>query len=46
VKPSGNAGVALRDWKRTRELATGYRANAALNQEISEDFIYVDADMS
>jgi hypothetical protein len=29
---------------RARELADGYRANAALNQEISEEFIHADAD--
>ena len=26
------------------ELADGYRANAALNQQISEEFIHVDAE--
>jgi metal-responsive CopG/Arc/MetJ family transcriptional regulator len=30
--------------KLERELAEGYRANAALNRQISEDFIHVDAD--
>jgi metal-responsive CopG/Arc/MetJ family transcriptional regulator len=30
--------------KLARELAEGYRANAALNRQISEDFIHVDAD--
>ena len=35
-------GLARR--KLARELAEGYRANAALNRQISEDFIHVDAD--
>ena len=30
--------------KLERELAEGYRANAALNRQISEEFIHVDAD--
>jgi hypothetical protein len=30
--------------KLARELAEGYRANAALNRQISEEFIHVDAD--
>ena len=30
--------------KLARELAEGYRANAPLNRQISEDFIHVDAD--
>ncbi len=30
--------------KLARELVEGYRANAALNREISEDFVHVDAD--
>jgi metal-responsive CopG/Arc/MetJ family transcriptional regulator len=30
--------------KLATELAEGYRANAALNQQISEEFIHVDAD--
>jgi len=29
--------------KLARELAEGYRANAALNRQISEEFVYVDA---
>jgi hypothetical protein len=32
--------------KLARELAAGYRANAALNQEISEVFVHVDADLT
>jgi metal-responsive CopG/Arc/MetJ family transcriptional regulator len=30
--------------KLARELAEGYRANSALNRQISEEFIHVDAD--
>ena len=30
--------------KLARELVEGYRANAALNREISEDFVHADAD--
>jgi hypothetical protein len=30
--------------KRARELAAGYRANAYLNQKLSEEFMHVDAD--
>jgi len=30
--------------KLARELVEGYRANAALNREVSEDFVHVDAD--
>jgi metal-responsive CopG/Arc/MetJ family transcriptional regulator len=30
--------------KPARELAEGYRANASLNRQISEEFIHVDAD--
>ena len=30
--------------KLARELADGYRANAALNRQISEEFIHVDGD--
>ena len=30
--------------KLARELVEGYRANAALNREVSEDFVRVDAD--
>ena len=34
----------LARWKLASELADGYRANAALNQQISAEFIQVDAD--
>ena len=30
--------------KLARELAEGYRANAVLNRQISEEFIHIDAD--
>jgi metal-responsive CopG/Arc/MetJ family transcriptional regulator len=30
--------------KLARELAEGYRANAVLNRQVSEDFIHVDAE--
>ena len=30
--------------KLARELAEGYRANATLDRQISEEFIHVDAD--
>jgi hypothetical protein len=30
--------------KLARELAAGYRANADLNQRLSEEFMHVDAD--
>jgi len=30
--------------KLARELAEGYRANGALNRQISEEFVHVDAD--
>jgi metal-responsive CopG/Arc/MetJ family transcriptional regulator len=51
VKRSALIREAVREYlhrlarrKLARELAEGYRANAALNRQISEEFVHVDAD--